>query len=378
MHYQRRLLETKVRDYLQHFSVVGLTGPRQSGKSTLIQHILPDYQYVSLDDFRIRNFITEDPIGFIQTYKDKVIFDEAQKAPELFELIKMAVDADRSCYGKFVLTGSSQFSLLQKISESLAGRIGLLTLLPFQYLEMPIPLRDQAIYKGSYPEIVQRQYASANEWYSSYIETYTAKDLRDIKDIGNLRDFRRLLNLLAANTAQTLNMSSFARDLGVSVPTIKTWISALETSYIIFLLPPYYHNFGKRIIKSPKIYFYDTGMVAYLTAIQTYEQYKHGPMAGSLFENYMVSEILKKEIHHNTHAELYYYRSSDGLEVDLIVDRKQSKEWIEIKNSNSFSVRMAKPIETLIQEKDKGFILYQGDKFPYKEPISVINYKDYL
>lgn len=203
----------------------------------------------------------------METYKDKVIFDEAQKAPELFELVKIAVDKDRARSGKFVLTGSRQFSLLQKISESLAGRIGLLTLLPFQYAELPAQWQDEAIYRGSYPEIVQGAYVAANEWYSSYIETYIHKDLRDIKDIGNLRDFRRLLNLLAVNTGSMLNMSSFARDLGVSVPTIKTWISALEASYIVFLLPPYYQNFGKRIVKSPKIYFYDTGMVAYLSGI---------------------------------------------------------------------------------------------------------------
>ena len=378
MGYQPRVIEAQLRDYLQCFSALVITGPRQSGKSTLIQHVLKDYQYVSFDDFRVRAFISDDPIGFIQTYHDKVIFDEAQKAPEIFELVKIAIDNDRKSYGKFVLTGSSQFSLLKEISESLAGRVGLLTLLPFQYTELLSHNADQAIYKGAYPEVVQSNYHNSLHWYSAYIETYLNKDVREIKAIGSLRDFRRFVNLLAANVTQVLNMSTYANNLGVSVPTIKNWLSVLEASYVIFLLPPYYQSYGKRTVKSPKVYFYDAGIVSYLTAVDTYEQYQQGPMAGPLFENYIVSEVLKKEYHTNTHAQFYYYRTSDGLEIDLIVDRKQHRELIEIKKSSSFSPRMTKPIETIIEDNDRGYLLYNGDAFPYKKNISVMNYRVYL
>lgn len=376
--YQPRVLETQMRDYLQCFSVLVITGPRQSGKSTLIQQVLKDYQYVSFDDFRVRSFLHDDPIGFMETYRDKVIFDEAQKVPMIFELVKIAVDNDRKRYGKFVLAGSSQFPLLKKISESLAGRVGLLTLLPFQYSELPPKIADQAIYRGSYPEVVQSHYHHRLHWYSAYIETYLNKDVREIKEIGNLRDFRRFVNLLAANATQILNMSAYANDLGVSVPTIKSWLSVLEASYVIFLLPPYYQNYGKRTIKSPKVYFYDTGIISYLTAIDTDEQYQKGPMAGPLFENYIVSEILKKESHTNTHAQLYYYRASNGLEIDLIVDRKPHRALIEIKKNKSFSPRMTKPIETIAQEGDRGYLLYDGEAFTYKKNIWVMDYRAYL
>ncbi len=378
MKYQPRVLEAALKSYLTSFPAVGLTGPRQSGKSTLIKKVLVDYRYVSFDDYRVRDFFENDPQGFIQTYNDKVIFDEAQKAPEIFNLVKIAIDNDRQRYGKFVLTGSSQFSLMKNITESLAGRIGLLTLLPYQYVEMPEQVNRDIIIHGSYPEVVHLNNEQIQNWYASYIETYLNKDLRAIKDIGNLRDFSRFMQLLASNVSQALNMSNYANDLGVSVPTIKSWLSVLEASYIIFLLPPFYKNYGKRITKSPKLYFYDTGLVSYLTAINTIEQYKHGPMKGAIFENYLVTEIIKKEKHNNTHADFYYYRTSSGMEIDLIIDRKQYKELIEIKSGAGFTTRMIQPVEALLSNSDLGYLLYNGEQFPYKEPIQVINYRDYL
>lgn len=378
MQYVHRVLERQLIEYINYFPVVGLTGPRQSGKSTLLMHLLKDYQYITFDDFKMVQQFQEDPEGFMQRYARQVIFDEVHYVPELFNYLKLAVDQDRQHYGKYVVTGSSQFALLRKASESLAGRIGLLTLLPFQFTEMPIHLRTECIYRGGYPELVAREYALSSAWYSSYFDTYLNKDVRAISNIGDMRNFRRFIYLLAANTSQVLNMSTYSHDLGVSLPTINRWLSILEASYVIFLLPPYYKNFNKRITKSPKLYFYDTGLVSYLTGIQNAELYHNGPMAGALFENYIVSEVIKKETHHNTHSEFFYYRTSSGLEVDLIIDRKTHKDIIEIKKSATFRTPMLAGIKHLIEAQDKAYLLYQGATISFDPTIQILNYQDYL
>lgn len=371
MKYIQRVVEAKFLEYLTIFPVVGVSGPRQSGKSTLIKHLLGDkYQYVTFDDPTNIRLFTEDPEGFINNCANKVIFDEAQKVPELFNYIKMAVDEDRQNYGKFVITGSSQFSLFGKISESLAGRIGLLTLLPFQHSELPEIYKKCAIYKGQYPELCIQQYLHTEAWYSSYVNTYLEKDVRSILNIGDLRDFNRLLSLLAAQTSQPLNMNSLAAAIGVSASTIKRWISVLEASFIIFLLPPYYENFGKRITKSPKLYFYDTGLVSYLTGIETEKQYNQGPMAGSLFENYVISNIFKNIHHKKLNHHLYYYRTGHGIEVDLIIDTKHTKHFVEIKKSSTFTVNMTTHLQTIAninkENKNSYILLYTGKERKYK------------
>ncbi len=378
MKYHHRILEVKLAEYLQHFSAVGLTGPRQSGKSTLLLHQLKDYHYVTFDDYRMTQLFYDDPNKFMRIYSNKIIFDEVQKVPELFNEIKIAIDADRQTAGKFILTGSSQFSLIKSINESLAGRIGLLSLLPYQLSEMPKGLRETSIYQGAYPELVNKHYEFSADWYSAYLDTYLTKDVSDLANIGDKRDFRRLLRLLAANTSQLLNMSTYAKDIGVDVKTIKKWISVLEASYIIFLLPPYYKNLGKRIVKSPKIYFYDTGLASYLTGINTVETFEHGPMTGPLFENYIVSEVLKREVHNKTHAELYFYRTSNDEEIDLIVDRKQTRELIEIKSGETFTPRMTKALEKFCDDQSTGYLLYRGKSMRYLSKIHVMNYEDYL
>jgi len=378
MSYFKRQLESKLLEYITLFPVVGITGPRQSGKSTLLLHTLKDYIYVTFDDYKNLTFFQDDPDGFIQQYNDRVIFDEIQRVPELFSQIKIAVDNDRQNYGKFVVTGSSQFVFHKNISESLAGRIGLLSMLPLQFSEMPEQSRDQSIYSGAYPELVTRDYRGSDAWYSSYLDTYLMKDVRELIHVGDMRDFQRLIELLAANTSQVLNMTTYAKEIGVTVQTIKRWISVLEASYIIFLLPPFYKNYGKRITKSPKVYFYDTGLVAYLTGINNKELYDKGPMAGAIFENYLIAEILKRELHGGTHTRLYYYRSNAGVEVDLIVDKKSYKELIEIKKSSSFNPGMTASIEKLLEPDDKAFLLYNGREFQYLKNIRVINYSEYL
>lgn len=378
MHYIKRDIEPVIIHYTKIFPVVAVTGPRQSGKSTTIKAIFKKYRYVTFDDIRILNYFEDDPQGFIEQYNEKVIFDEVQKAPKLFEYIKLIVDKDRSVYGRFILTGSSQFVLVKQITESLAGRIGMLSMLPFRYTEVPDLLKEESIYRGGYPEVVTRKYQYSEEWYSSYINTYLEKDVRSLINIGDLKDFRRFVELLAANTSHVLNMSQFASDIGVTVQTIKRWISVLEASYIIFLLPSYYKNYGKRIVKAPKIYFYDTGLVSYIVGIVNQKLFESGPMNGSIFENYVVSEINKKILSKGMVSKLYHFRTSNKEEIDLIVDMKTHQELIEIKYTKSFKSQMVSMVKKYLQHEDLGYLLYRGEEFPYKSNVKVINYSDYL
>lgn len=377
MTYKQRVAETTLKRFLKVFPVVGITGPRQSGKSTLLQHLLHDYEYVTFDDERNIQFFQDDPVAFLKRHQKHVIFDEVQRVPSIFQAIKLVVDQNRNVYGNFVLTGSTQFTFLKSASESLAGRIGLISLLPFQYQEMPKALTQDSIFRGGYPELVMRDYLESSLWYSSYVDTYLHKDLRTLANVGDLRDFRRLIQLLAAHVSQTLDMSHYAKNIGVSVPTIKRWLSILEASYILFLLPPYSKNLGKRIVKSPKIYFYDTGLVSYLTGIDSFDQYDKGPLAGPLFENYVISEIYKKELHTASDASLYYLRTQDKSEVDLIIDRKNKQEWFEIKKSSTLKPDMLKTLKSYQEEADQSFLIYQGKKESY-QGIQIIPFEDYL
>ncbi len=378
--YISRELESKVLEYLEYFPALALTGPRQSGKSTMLKNILGrEYKYVTFDDFQTRELFYDDPKNFINNNSNKIIFDEAQKVPELFEMIKIVIDENRQDNGRFILTGSSQFNLIGNISESLAGRIGILELLPFQYSEInELAKNNNYIFKGNYPELFLRNYKLDKAWYSSYLDTYISKDVRSISNVGNLRDFRRFIMLLAANTSQNLNISNFANDLGVATKTIRNWLSILEASYIIFLISPYYNNLGKRVVKSPKIYFYDTGLVSYLTGIVTEDMYANGPMGGAIFENYIILEVLKKAKHSREDYELFYYRTTNGVEIDLIIDYKTHCDYIEIKKNMTFKPKMLQHLAKFSDDKNHGILLYQGEKINYSHNITARNYKEYL
>ena len=290
--YINRFLERTIKQYLKIFPAVAVTGPRQSGKSTMLQHLFQkEYKYVTFDDPINIEFFRKDPKGFMLNYSGKIIFDEVQKAPEIFDYLKIEIDRNRDVKGKYILTGSNRFEIHKNITESLAGRIGMMSLLPMQYTEIPVDLRSQFILNGSYPELIVNKYKYVREYYASYVENYIERDVRNIINIVNLRDFQRLIFLLAARVSQELNMNSLSKEIGVSVKTIQGWISILEASYIIFLLPSYHKNLGKRIIKRPKLYFYDPGIVCYLTGIRDMETLNQGPLGGSLFENMIVSEM---------------------------------------------------------------------------------------
>lgn len=373
MNYIKRVLEKPLSIFLKSFPVTAITGPRQSGKSTLLKHFLEkEYEYVTFDDPIIINHFTDDPKGFIRKYSNRVIFDEVQKVGSLFSYIKMEVDNDRQNYGKYVLTGSSQFSLVKQISESLAGRIGLLSLLPFQFEEFPDKMKDHQILKGSYPELVTREFFQSDAWYAAYINNYIERDVRSLYNIGNLRDYQKLIQLLAARVSQELNMSSLANELGVTVKTVQSWISILEASYIIFQLPSYHKNLGKRIVKRPKVYFYDTGIINYLTGISSKDLLEKGPLAGPVFENYVIAEIKKSVLHKNLPVNMYYFRSNSGLDADLILEDSGRKEtcFAEIKNNHTAKPEMIKNIRKIIDLEEKtdspvqfslkGVLVYRG------------------
>lgn len=378
MSYLPRIAEKTLSQCLARFPVVGITGPRQSGKSTLIQHQLSDYEYVTFDDPLHTDHFEHDPEGFLKQHPPPVVFDEVQYVPDVFRYIKRAVDQQREKTGRFVLTGSAQFSFLQHASESLAGRMGLFNLLPLQWAEIPSHLRRPSMYWGSYPELVRTEFNAQELWYRSYIDTYLNKDLRTFTQVGDLRDFRRFVHLLASRVTQPLDMTACARSIGISVPTVKRWLSVLEASCLIFLLPPFYNNLGKRITKAPKLYFYDTGSVCALLGMNTEKLYEQGPLSGQLFENLIVSDVLKNAMHRAESTELYYFRSSDQYEIDLIVDHKNTQTFIEIKKSHSWKRSMLHNLERFKFGGSPGILVYQGDSQSIAEDLAIRNFEEYL
>ena len=317
---------------LQEAPVVALTGPRQTGKSTLLRKALPEYTYVTLDDPFLRQQAIEDPQLFLGQFNSKAVIDEFQYAPDLLHYIKMNVDDNRQTKAQYVLTGSQQFVSMKGISESLAGRIILLELGAFGTEERARVSRVdskadfvRSCLRGSFPELVTDAMPNTQRWYGGYLQTYLERDIRTLYDVGNLRDFERTLQLLAARCSQTLNYSSIAGDVGVSVNTVKRWVSILEACRIIYLLPPYFSNIGSRIVKSPKLYFLDAGLVCYLTGLESASHLLKGPMAGALFENYCIQEAVKRSFARGTPHQFCYLRTQNGFEIDFICDAPRWK-----------------------------------------------------
>lgn len=329
MTYITRDIEVRLERLLASSPCVAVTGPRQAGKSTLLRHCLPDYQYVTLDDPFYREQAISDPLFFLDSMGERAIIDEIQLAPSLLSHVKIRVDNRRSVKGQYVFTGSQQFGLIKNLSDSLAGRIALLELLPLSVAEKrrhlssitdTVSLFRHAALVGCYPELVVDEAVDLQSWYSSYLQTYLERDIRTLYNIGDLRDFQRFVRLLAARSGQQLNMSDFSRDLGVSVPTVKSWLSILEASRVVYLLPPYYANLGKRITKSPKVYFIDIGLACNLAGVRDEAHLFNGPMAGHLFENFCIQETVKFYLGKGVQPPLYYIRTGNGLEVDLLIE----------------------------------------------------------
>ena len=349
MNYIHRDIEATLFKAIESFPGVVVTGPRQSGKSTLLLHSLPGYDYLTLDDPATRERAISDPRLLLSTLGPRVIIDEIQWAPDLLPYIKMEIDRRRDKNGSFVITGSQHFSLIKGLTESLAGRVAVLELLPFSINEIKSFSADsdnlsefvRAALRGSYPEALLKHELDPGMWFGSYIQTYLERDVRTLANIGNLREFQRFFQLLATRCSQVLNMSSLANDLGVAVSTIKNWLSILEASRIIYLLSPYYSNLGKRVIKAPKLYFMDIGLACYLTGIRDQDHLIKGPMAGALFENYCIQETLKRFFNRGRRPNIYYLRTSNGLEVDLLIEESfQNLVAVEIKLSRTPSPSM--------------------------------------
>lgn len=357
--YIHRDLEPALRKRLREFPCVVVTGPRQAGKSTLLRAVLPDYAYLTLDDPQVRQMAVQDPEGFLDTLGERGIVDEIQYAPELLSYLKMRIDRDRTRCGRYVLTGSQQFVLMKGVSESLAGRVGLLEVMPFDLAEkrrgpglgrVLASARgafEHACLQGSFPEAVVRRNLSRDAWQAAYLQTYLERDVRMLYDIGNLRDFERFLQLLATRCSQMLNLSTFARDLGVGVNTIKRWLSILDACRIVVLLPPYYNNLGKRVTQASKVYFMDCALVCYLTGIRDAEHLFKGPMAGALFENFCIIETFKALLARGVRPQLFYIRTAAGNEVDLLVEVANGKLWpVEFKLSRTPKLSMADALKT--------------------------------
>jgi predicted AAA+ superfamily ATPase len=340
---EKNLIDREISDYVRSllgkFPVITITGPRQSGKTTLAKTLFKDMNYINLENPEEREFATDDPRGFLKRIPHGAILDEIQRAPHLLSYIQGIVD-DRNWHGIFILTGSQQFELMDSIDQSLAGRTALLNLLPLSISELKgyhtYSSVNETMHKGFYPGIFDRK-LDPYQAYGDYYETYVERDIRKLLNIKNLSQFRKFVKLCAGRIGQVLNLSNIGNDIGISHTTIREWMSILEASFIVFLLEPFYKNIGKRLVKSPKIYFYDVGLAAYLLGIEKESFLENHPLRGNIFENLVIMEILKYRYNSGKKNNLNFYRDSAGNEVDVIYNIAQKAVAVEIKAAETIS-----------------------------------------
>lgn len=363
------------------FPVVTLCGPRQSGKTTLARHLFPDYDYVSMENPYEQQRFREDPLQFLRQHKAPCIFDEVQNTPELLSYLQGIIDAENK-RGMYILTGSRQMELQATITQSLAGRSATVDLLPFSWSELKaagIELsRDEALFYGGMPR-VHAEGTAPEITYADYLRTYVERDVRNLHNVRNLLSFDTFIRLLAARVGQEVNYSSLANDVGVSATTIKEWVSVLEASYIIFRIPPYHNNYGKRLTKSPKIYFTDTGLVSSLLGIRDISQLSREPLIGNIFENFVVTELLKAQLNRGWRPSLYFFRDAYGFEIDLIIDSMRQPKPIEIKAGFTFSASMCKNLERFAQLVPSALppaLVYAGEAFGHFKNVEVLSFAD--
>jgi predicted AAA+ superfamily ATPase len=362
-----RTLQSALEHLTNKYPVITLTGPRQSGKSTLLKYAFPDYRYISLEDLDMREFATNDPRGFLNSFPHRVILDEAQRVPSLFSYIQTHVDeADEP--GMYLLAGSHNFLLMESVNQSLAGRTAILKLLPFSNKEMkdggvlPTTTNEQ-IYYGAYPRLFDKN-LTPDEFYPYYIQTYVERDVRQLKNIGDLSRFIRFIKLCAGRIGQLLNMSSLAVECGVSVPTINSWLSVLQASYICYLLRPDWNNFAKRLVKSPKLYFYDTGLACSLLDIKSPDQIELHYSRGALFENMVINNFIKQAWNKGNSIDLRFWRDNQGNEVDLLVYDGDKPSAYEIKSGETFQTSFFKGLTKWANitgtDTDRLHVIYGG------------------
>lgn len=377
----------RINELRKSFPVIVVTGPRQSGKTTLIREMFPDYKYFNLESPQTLQAVQDDPAGLVNPKTRNIIIDEVQRVPEILSYIQVAVD-EQQIAGNFILSGSENLLLSEKIIQSLAGRAAYVNLLPLSYEELKLAGKEhKSIYKqlftGQFPALYSKKYEPL-EYYEQYLATYVERDVKQISNLINLTQFRTFLGLLAGRIGQVVNNVSLANDVGVSPNTIGNWISILEASYIIFRLQPYYENFGKRHIKSPKIYFTDTGLACRLLNLTESDQLKNFFLIGGLFENLIILEIKKYLQNTKPAAKLYFFRDTHGNEVDLIIDQGTTQIPVEIKSGSTFSPSFLKGTRywsSLLDEKSQkkslpGFVIYSGDQLYKTNEYSLINWQD--
>jgi hypothetical protein len=362
-----RVAQSRVLQLSKQFKVIAVTGPRQSGKTTLVKSLFPSHAYVSLENSDTRQFAIEDPRGFLASCGDAAILDEIQRTPDLFSYLQEIVDNSKQ-KGKYILTGSNNFLLQQNISQSLSGRVGYMNLLPFSISELKsggfnVDDDNQLLFNGFYPPIYDQEINSA-DWCRNYLRTYVERDVRQIKNITDLIIFERFLRLCAGRVGQELNMSAMANETGIDMKTIQSWIGVLENSFVIYLLRPYYQNFNKTIVKRPKFYFYDTGLVCSLLGIASQDQLLQHYVRGSLFENMIIAEMIKNRSHLGENINLYYWRDKTGHEIDIVIDDAGKLLPIEIKSGKTINSDYFKNLIywNRLSKAEKGIVIYGGDQ----------------
>ena len=379
-----RTAESKLQLLADTFKAVALTGPRQSGKTTLAKKLFPDKPYVSLENPDLRQYALQDPRGFLASYPQGAILDEVQRTPDLFSYLQEIID-NSSQKGQFILTGSNNFLLQQSISQTLSGRIAHLYLLPFSVAELTQAgldpsSDDELMLTGFYPPIYD-QHIPVADWTINYIRTYVEKDIRQIKNITDLLVFERFMGLLAGRNGQELNMSSIAVEAGVDVKTIQSWLGILESSFIIYLLKPYYKNFNKTIVKRPKVYFYDTALVCALLRITRIEHLHMHPLRGAIFEGMVVSELIKQRTNTGQPINLFYWRDKTGHEIDVIIDETDNRIPVEIKSGQTIHAEFFKNLTywAALSNEPQSVVLYGGNQMQKRSNgVTIMNWRQFV
>lgn len=377
-----REIESELKRVSLEYPVVTVTGPRQAGKTTLCRMCFPDYGYANLEDPKTRLLAKDDYEGFFAKYPPPVVIDEIHRVPELLSAIQVKVDLARQKKGQYILTGSNQPLLQSGITQSLAGRTAVLRLLPLTFQELreagiTVPSLDELLLRGLMPELYVSPTMRPPEYYRYYVETYLERDIRQLQQIKHLDEFQRFLRLLAGRVGQVVNMSSLSNEIGISSTTLNGWLSILEASYLILRLPPYFSNRSKQLIKNPKIYFSETGIVSYLLGIEDAEQMSRDPLRGNLFENLIVTEAYKKRYNANRTPRLFFLRTVKGFEIDLIQEEGRQLIPMEIKSAMSYLPAFARNLRHFCDETPNAIsptVIYSGEDYPSFDGVCCKNY----